>query len=75
MDVAGVFSDVAGCRKFVYKVRNNIFHGSKRIGETWDTDHARRIQLYLDFRGYGRVPSVSSELQSHLTPSQKPITY
>ena len=44
-----MFSDVAGCRKFVYKVRNNIFMAPSALGETWDTDHARRIQLYLDF--------------------------
>jgi hypothetical protein len=32
--------------RFVYSVRNNIFHGSKTLGAIYDADQKRRIELY-----------------------------
>ncbi len=43
------FKTIAGCRAFVYKVRNNIFHGTKHLGEIWDGDQRKRIEVYHQF--------------------------
>ncbi len=40
------FDLISGCRYFVYLVRNNIFHGSKSIGEIYERDQRRRIEVY-----------------------------
>ena len=34
------------CCKFIYDVRNNIFHGAKTLGEIYDPDQSRRISVY-----------------------------
>ncbi|GDY10747.1 hypothetical protein LBMAG52_42350 [Planctomycetia bacterium] len=40
------FELIASCRYFAYGVRNNIFHGSKSLGETYEENQARRIGVY-----------------------------
>lgn len=40
------FKLICNCRRFVYMVRNNIFHGAKSLGEISDPDQARRIEVY-----------------------------
>lgn len=40
------FKLINNCCYFVYLVRNNIFHGSKSIGEIYDPSQARRIGVY-----------------------------
>lgn len=40
------FELIASCRYFAYGVRNNIFHGSKSLGETYQENQARRIGVY-----------------------------
>jgi hypothetical protein len=40
------FDLIRNCRFFVYRVRNNIFHGSKSLGEIYEADQARRIGVY-----------------------------
>lgn len=37
------------CRLFIYDVRNNIFHGSKTLGETYEPNQRQRIDLYMTF--------------------------
>lgn len=44
-----VFSRIESCRLFVYRVRNNIFHGTKSLGEIWDPDQKRRLKVYHHF--------------------------
>jgi len=34
------------CLDFVYGIRNNLFHGSKRIFDVYDDDQSRRIEVY-----------------------------
>jgi hypothetical protein len=41
-----LFKLIGGCRFFIYLVRNNIFHGSKSIGEIYERDQRRRIEVY-----------------------------
>jgi len=40
------FDLIGDCRYFAYGVRNNIFHGSKSLGEIYEPDQARRIGVY-----------------------------
>ena len=44
-----VFDLINECRYFVYLVRNNIFHGSKSIGEIYDRDQEHRLEVYDTF--------------------------
>jgi len=46
---AAVFKLIGNCRHFVYLVRNNIFHGSKSLGEIYERDQARRLEVYDSF--------------------------
>ena len=41
-----VFDLISGCRYFVYLIRNNIFHGSKSIGEIYEVSQRRRLEVY-----------------------------
>jgi hypothetical protein len=41
-----LFELIEGCRYFVYLVRNNIFHGSKSIGDVYEPSQRRRIEAY-----------------------------
>ena len=41
-----VFDPIKECVHFVYLVRNNIFHGSKTLGETFEKNQKRRIEVY-----------------------------
>lgn len=34
------------CTYFIYLVRNNIFHGSKTLGEVYERNRKRRIEVY-----------------------------
>jgi hypothetical protein len=44
--------DLDGCVNYINKVRNNIFHGSKTLGNTFDQSQKRRIEVYeLFLRG------------------------
>ena len=48
----GVFFDlITECRYYIYMVRNNIFHGTKHLGEIWDLDQRKRIEVYNSFHG------------------------
>jgi hypothetical protein len=40
------FKAIDSCTYFVYLVRNNIFHGQKRLGEIYDRDHLKRLSIY-----------------------------
>lgn len=44
-----LFDSIEACRYYIYLVRNNIFHGSKTLGETYEKDQRRRIEVYLLF--------------------------
>lgn len=49
LKVGKIFSRIETCRRFVYAVRNNIFHGTKTLGEMWDPDQRKRIHVYYQF--------------------------
>ncbi|MFN9853467.1 MAG: hypothetical protein ACK57P_16760, partial [Planctomycetota bacterium] len=40
------FEWIENCTYFTYLVRNNIFHGQKRLGEIYDPSHMRRLSIY-----------------------------
>jgi hypothetical protein len=40
------FEWIENCTYFTYLVRNNIFHGQKRLGEFYDPGHMRRLSIY-----------------------------
>jgi len=44
-----VFDPICNCRYFIYLVRNNIFHGTKTIGQMDDRNQKRRIEVYEAF--------------------------
>lgn len=44
-----LFDLIGECRHYIYLVRNNIFHGSKTLEETYDPEQRRRICIYLTF--------------------------
>lgn len=48
-NLGSIFSKIQTCRLFVNKVRNNIFHGTKSLGQIWDEDQQKRIEVYLQF--------------------------
>ena len=39
-----LFELIRECRYYIYQVRNNIFHGSKVLGETYEEKQKERIQ-------------------------------
>ena len=41
-----VFDILKDCTYFIYLVRNNIFHGSKTLGEIFEPNQKRRIEVY-----------------------------
>ena len=41
-----VFDLLRECTHFVYLVRNNVFHGSKTLGEIYEAKQKRRIEVY-----------------------------
>jgi hypothetical protein len=49
LDFDRTFQKIAECRKFVYQVRNNIFHGTKTLGHIENGDQKRRIEIYRLF--------------------------
>ena len=44
-----LFNLIGECRHYIYLVRNNIFHGSKTLRETYDPEQRKRICIYLTF--------------------------
>jgi hypothetical protein len=40
------FELIENCTYFTYLVRNNIFHGQKRLGAIYDPGHMRRLSIY-----------------------------
>lgn len=44
-----LFDSIETCRYYIYLVRNNIFHGSKTLGHTYEENQRRRIEVYLLF--------------------------
>lgn len=40
------FDILKECTRFIYLVRNNIFHGSKTLGEVYEPNQKRRIEVY-----------------------------
>ncbi|CAM5402646.1 hypothetical protein [Thauera mechernichensis] len=40
------FEVLKECTYFIYLVRNNIFHGSKTLGEVYERNQKRRIEVY-----------------------------
>ena len=45
-EVNSLFRLIRKCRRYIYKVRCNIFHGSKTLGEIYG-EQKERIQIYL----------------------------
>ena len=45
----GAFNEIAGLRRFVYKVRCNVFHGRKSIEIAREQNQNERIRLYYYF--------------------------
>jgi hypothetical protein len=43
------FDNIEKCRRFIYKIRNNVFHGTKDLGQIWDQDQKKRIDVYYQF--------------------------
>jgi len=43
------FNAIKQCQGFVADVRNNIFHGSKSLGETFEVNQKRRLEVYEAF--------------------------
>lgn len=41
-----IFEILKDCTYFIYLVRNNIFHGSKTLGEVYERNQKRRIEVY-----------------------------
>jgi len=41
-----VFQLIQDCRRYVYLVRNSIFHGAKTLGQIYERDQRRRIEVY-----------------------------
>jgi len=68
---------------FIYLVRNNIFHGSKTLGEVYERNQKRRIEVYeLFLKGVtslffltAKKPSVASDfIPCPITSSSLPIS-
>ncbi len=67
-----LFELINVCRCFIYLVRNNIFHGSKSIGEISEPSQRKRIEVYdiflkclvsLFFLAVERSPVAADHLQ------------
>ena len=41
--------DLDGCTRYINKVRNNIFHGSKTLGDAANANQKRRLEVYEIF--------------------------
>jgi hypothetical protein len=48
-NLGSIFSRIETCRLFIYQVRNNVFHGTKSLGQIWDKDQLKRIETYRKF--------------------------
>lgn len=78
------FDQLHICREFVGRVRNNIFHGRKKLDEIWIDGQRKRIELYhlliqsinsLFFLTRGLTPVASDEVfhPIEITFAPKPI--
>jgi hypothetical protein len=45
------YENLQRCLRFIYAVRNNIFHGTKIPGDYWDEDQRLRVDLYSKIIG------------------------
>lgn len=43
------FDILQKCTYFIYLVRNNIFHGAKKLGDIYEPNQRRRIEIYDTF--------------------------
>lgn len=79
-----VYKLIEDCRYYIYLVRNNIFHGSKTLGEVYEANQKRRIEVYdlflkgltsLFFLSVGKSSVASDFVQlpivSQVLPSQR----
>jgi hypothetical protein len=75
-----VFRKIGNCRRFVYGVRCNIFHGSKSMAAFEDAAQCRRIEVYelflqclvsLFFLAWKRSPVGADDVQ---VPVEIPMT-
>lgn len=71
-----IFKLISDCRYFIFLVRNNIFHGSKHIGEIYEPKQRQRLELYdlfikcltsLFFLAFGKTPVASDYVQVPIT--------
>lgn len=78
-----VFDPIKDCVHFVYLVRNNIFHGSKTLGETLEKNQKRRIEVYelflkgvtsLFFLATGKQEAACDIVPSTIYSSSLPIS-
>lgn len=46
LDTNKIFHIIEQCLQFIYLVRNNIFHGSKKLGDFFESDQKKRIDIY-----------------------------
>lgn len=46
LNIDKIFDIIKQCLKFIYLVRNNIFHGSKKLGDIFESDQKKRIDIY-----------------------------
>jgi len=47
--MGSVFARIQTARQFIYRIRNNIFHGSKTLGEVWEPAQRMRLEVYFRF--------------------------
>ena len=68
---------------YIYLVRNNIFHGSKTLGEIYETNQKRRIEIYevflkgitsLFFLSAGKSSVASDFIPCPISSNSLPIT-
>lgn len=49
LDVPAFFEEIRRCRKVVYEVRCNLFHGRKTMAMALEPDQERRLRAYWEF--------------------------
>ena len=48
-NMGSIFDRIQRCRKYIYYVRNNIFHGTKTLGKIGKPNQQKRIYKYHEF--------------------------
>lgn len=46
LNINKIFDIIEQCLYFIYLVRNNIFHGSKKLGDIFESDQKKQIDIY-----------------------------